>query len=427
MSIAELLPADPARLTPDVSPPPGAPVARGIAAVGGSLAALVAFQTTSAWSQRRTEAGIADFTFGNPHEMPMPDFVSALQQCSEPLNKYWFAYKMSEPDAQAVAATSLRERYNVPYEADDIAMTTGGFGAIATAMHMLLDPGDEVIFSLPPWFCYEPIILHAGGAPVKVRVLPETFDLDLAAIEAAITERTRMVIVNTPHNPTGVIYPAETLGALSELLERASARIGRTIYILSDEPYARIVFDGRQPISPAEFYPNTLIAYSYGKVLLTPGQRIGYLAISPWATAREELRSAALMVQIALGWAFPNALLQHAIGDLERMSIDVVHMERKRDRVVRALRSMGYDVHSPQGTFYLIPRSPMADDVRFTDLLAQEDVFVLPGTTFEMPGYFRISLTANDEMIERAMPGFAAAWDIAHAYNLVDSLSADGW
>jgi aspartate aminotransferase len=175
------------------------------------------------------------------------------------------------------------------------------------------------------------------------------------------------------------------------------------------------------------FYENTLIAYSYGKVLLTPGQRIGYLAISPWAPAREELRAAAMVTQIALGWAFPNAVLQHALADLEGMSIDIGHLQAKRDRVVGALRAMGYSVHVPQGTFYLTPRAPMADDVRFVELLAQENVFVLPGTAFEMPGYFRISLTANDEMIDRSLSGFAAAWDLANAYNLVDALSADGW
>jgi aspartate aminotransferase len=405
---------------------PALPVARRIRTVGDSLAALIEFESNSVWSRRRNDAGIADFTFGNPHDMPLRRFVRALQTWSEPLNKDWFAYKMSEPEAQQVVANSLRGLYGLPFEPGDIAMTSGGFAAIVTALKMVTDPGDEVIINLPPWFCYEPLLLDAGAVPVKVHVQPGTFDLDIAAIAAAITPRTRVVVVNTPHNPTGRIYPPETLARLATVLEEASERHGRTIYVLSDEPYARIVFDGNLPVTPAAFYPNTLIAYSYGKVLLTPGQRIGYLAIAPGATAREELREVAVMAQIAAGWAFPNALLQHAIADIEELSIDLSHLQRKRDRLIGALRATGYDVHVPQGTFYLLPRSPLANDVVFTDLLAEHDVFVIPGATFEMPGYFRISLTANDEMIERSIAGFSAAMELAQARALVDAVTADG-
>jgi aspartate aminotransferase len=400
---------------------------RRVAAAGASLAPLIEFTSSSTWARRRGVPGIADLTFGNPHEMPLPGYVAALQQWSTPLNKDWFAYKMSERDAQDVVAESLRRRYGVPFEADDVALTNGGFAALAVGLKLVVDPGDEVIYNLPPWFCYEALILDAGGAPVKVGIDMQTFDLDLEAIAAAITPRTRVVILNTPHNPTGKIYPPGTLERLAMLLDEASARNGRTIYVLSDEPYARIVFDNRQPHSPAAYYPDTLVAYSYGKVLLTPGQRIGYLAVAPGATERQQLRDGLIPAQIAAGWAFPNALLQHAIADLERLSIDIGHLQRKRDRMVQGLRDIGYQVHVPQGTFYLTPRSPIADDARFTELLAEQDVFVLPGRTFEMPGFFRISLTANDEMIERSLSGFADAWAYTHALDLVAALSDDGW
>src|SRR5262249_39990710 len=155
-----------------------------------------------------------------------------------------------------------------------------------------------------------------GLTPVKVRVRRDTFDLDLDAIAAAITPRTRIVIVNTPNNPTGRIYPPATLSALARLLDEASARNGRRIYILADEPYSRIVFDGRPFHSPPAFYPHTLLAYSYGKVLLAPGQRIGFLALPPTLPEREELRRAIMLCQLAGGHLWPNALLQHAIGDL---------------------------------------------------------------------------------------------------------------
>ena len=298
---------------------------------------------------------------------------------------------------------------NLDFEPEDIAITLGGFGALAVAIFTLIEPGDEVIYSLPPWFFYEPMVLAMGGEPVKVKVRASDFDLDLEAIEAAVGPRTRIVIVNTPNNPTGRVYPPETLDRLGDILSAASRRIGRTIYLLSDEPYSRLVFDGRPFHSPAAHYPETLIAYSYAKVLLAPGQRLGWLAMPPSVTDRERLRSLFRIAQCSLGWLFPNALMQHAIGDLDKLSINLDQLQRKRDLLVSALRDMGYQVHVPEGTFYLLPRSPIDDDEAFTEMLAEEKVFVLPGTLCEIPGYFRISLTANEEMIEQSLPRFARA------------------
>ncbi len=354
---------------------------------------------------------IADFTFGNPHEMPLQGLVDALQSWSVPRNKDWFGYKNSEPHAQAVVAESLQRMLGMPFEPDDIAMTTGGFAAITTALKTVADPGDEVIYSLPPWFSYEPLCAEAALSPVKVTIDLETFDLDLAAIEQAITKRTRVLIVNTPHNPTGRVVPPETLTRLAEILENASRQIGRRIYLVTDEPYNRIVFDGVEYHSPLEFYPYSFMCYSYGKTLLAPGQRMGYVAMPPTMPLdeRRELREAVKSVQFSSGFVFPNALLQHAIGDLEQLRLDVDHLQQKRDHVVDALREMGYEVHRPEGTFYLFPKSPIPDDKAFADMLIEENVAVLPGTLFETPGYFRICLTANDEMIERGLPGFARA------------------
>src|SRR5215211_6062264 len=202
------------------------------------------FLTSSTYIRRSAEPGICDFTFGNPHEMPPAEYVDALQEALVPRNKDWFAYKQSEPAAQEAAAASLSRVLDLPFLPEDILLTTGGFAAISLAMKVLADPGDEVIYSLPPWFMYEGLAVEAGLVPVRVRIDPDTFDLDLGAIAAAITPRTRIVIVNTPNNPTGRIYPPQTLQRLADLLEDASARIGRRIYVISDEPYNRIVFDG---------------------------------------------------------------------------------------------------------------------------------------------------------------------------------------
>jgi aspartate aminotransferase len=341
--------------------------------------------------------------------MPLPAFVEALQRAAVPQHEGWFAYPESLPAAQAAVAESLRAWRGLPFAADDILLTNGGFAAIAVALRAVVDPGDEVIFCSPPWFFYETLIRATGAEPVRVRVRPADFDLDLAAIAAAITPRTRAIIVNSPNNPTGVIYPPATLAALAEVLTAAAERHGRPIYLLSDEAYSRIVFDGRPYHSPTAFYPNTLLLYTYGKTLLTPGQRLGYIALPPAMPDREALRMAIVLAQLVTGYAWPNALLQHALPELEGLSVDIAHLQRKRDRLVAALREIGYAVHVPAGTFYLLPRSPWADDLAFADLLVKHDVLVLPGTLVELPGYFRLSLTANDDMIAASLPGFAAA------------------
>ena len=397
-----------------------APVSRRIAAVAAATNRFRWFLTESPYVGRMGDPEICDFTFGNPHELPLPGVVEALKRWAEPRDKNWFAYTLSSEAACAAVAEMLREWRGLPFEPEDIAMTSGAFGAIAAVLQAFLEPGDEVVFSLPPWFNYESMIVMAGGVPVKVPTTPETFDLDVGAIEAAITGKTRLVIVNSPNNPTGRIYPPETLDRLARVLGEASHRIGHRIFILSDEPYARLVFDGRRYHSPSAHYPDTLIAYSYGKVLLIPGQRIGWLALNPDMAGKEAIREAIGHAQISAGWLYPNALLQHAIRDLNALCLDLDDLQAKRDRMVAALREIGYDVHLPEGTFYLLPRSPLADDEAFAEMLADGDVFVMPGSVLEIPGYFRVSLTANHDMIERSLPTFREAFLRAAAVRPAD-------
>jgi aspartate aminotransferase len=361
------------------------------------------------FDQLNGKPDVANFAVGNPQEMPLPAYVAALRDATEPRDKDWFAYKLSEAASQRTVASTLRKRTGMEWDPADVAMTNGGFAAIAVALRTLVEPGDEVVFLSPPWFFYEMLILAAGGEPIRVRLEPPAFDLELQGIAAAIGPRTRMVMLNSPHNPSGRVYGAADLRALADLLGEASDRIGHPIWILSDEPYNRILFDGRVFDSPSQFYSHTVVTYSYGKTLLAPGQRIGYLTVPPTLPERRELRDEIVLQQFATGYAFPNALMQHALADLERLSIDVGALERRRDRLVPALREMGYEATMPEGTFYTMARSPIPDDVGFTDLLARHRVLVLPGSIVEVPGWFRISLTSSDEMVEAAIPRFAAA------------------
>jgi aspartate aminotransferase len=372
------------------------------------FAAVKAFYFTSRYGTRRHDPGICDFTFGNPQEMPLGGLVAALRERAIPHDENWFAYKTSEPEPQAFLAERLCRELGLDFEPADIALTTGAFAAIMVAFRLVLDAGDEAVISEPAWFCYAPMLLAADAVPRTVDLLRPTFDLDLDAIEAAIGSRTRMVIVNTPHNPTGRIYGRKALQALAALLDRASARIGRRIFLLSDEPYRRLRFDNRGFTSPAAVYPWTLISYSYGKVLLAPGQRLGYLAISPLMPAadRQALRDATFAAQMSLGWCFPNALMQHAVLDLEVLSIDQAALALRRDRLMTALSNAGFKVIPPEGTFYLMSRWPDGNPETLWNALADQDVFVMPGSILGAPEYLRISLTASDEMIGRALPAF---------------------
>lgn len=382
---------------------------------GRARAAMAEFDAVLAFFVSRQAAvgqpGACDFTFGNPQEMPLAGLVAALRANVEPRAVDWFAYKASEAEPRAIIAAALSEELGLGFEPDDIAMTQGAFGAIALAFRMLAEVGDEVVIPVPGWFCYAPMLRAADLVPVRVALEPASFDLDLAAIDAAIGPRTRLVVVNSPANPTGRIFARADLAALAALLEAASARIGRRIWLLSDEPYRRIRFDGIGFTSPAAVYPWTLVDYSYGKVLLAPGARLGYLALSPLMPAAERaaLRAAMMPVQAAIGWGFPDALMQYSVAALEGLSIDIAVLAKKRDRMLGALAECGYRLTRPEGTFYLWGEAPGGDALGFAEGLAARGVHVMPGTLFERPAHFRISLTATEAMIERALPAFREA------------------
>ena len=377
-----------------------------------SLAPLIAY-FNGPYTRFNEQPGMANFAVGNPQDMAMPDYVSSLRRHLEPKDPHWFGYKFSEPEARRTVAEGLSHATGMAWEPNDVAMTNGGFGALAVALRSVVDPGDEVIYLSPPWFFYELLTLAAGGEPVPVPLRPPRFDVDLGLVESAITDRTRAIIFNNPQNPSGRVYPRESIISMSEMLIAASERVGHPLWVISDEPYKKILFDGSEFHSPAEHYPHTLVAYSYGKTLLAPGQRIGYLTVPPSLpeAQRATLRQEIFVQQTATGYAFPNALLQHALPELEQLSIDVGVLEKRRDRLVPALREMGYEASMPEGTFYVMARSPIADDALFAEVLGRHGVLVLPGTIVETPGWFRISLTASDEMVDDGIPRFATALD----------------
>jgi aspartate aminotransferase len=382
---------------------------RRIHQVLGTMSAFAGWATSRELQEATARPDACNFLFGNPHDVAPAAYVEALVSGTRPTGPEHFAYQMSDPRATAVVAAGLRDRFGLGFREQDVVMTSGNFAGLSILLSALTDPGDEVIFISPPWFFYETLIVAAGASPVRVFADAETFDLDLEAVAAAITERTRAIIVNSPNNPSGRIYPREALDRLGDLLREAGERHGRPIWLLSDEAYNRIVFDGRTFETPVASYPWSFLVYTYGKSHLAPGMRFGYLAPAPDMPDLEELRMPLLVSQIANGWAFPVAPLQHAIADLDAFVVDVDRLQARRDRLVTELREQGYTLIEPEGTFYILVRSPIDDDEAFCRILASHDVLVLPGAMFEMPGWFRISITASDDMVERSLSGFAEA------------------
>jgi aspartate aminotransferase len=356
-----------------------------------------------------------DFLFGNPHEVAGRPYVDALVRAAEPTGPLHYAYTMNLPAAAEAVAAGLTERFGAPFDPQDVCLTNGNFAGLSVVLRTVCDPGDEVVYVSPPWFFYESLILSVGATPVRVLATPDTYDLDLDAIAAAIGPRTRALIVNSPHNPSGRIYPEDQLDGLARVLTEASERNGHPVFLVSDEAYNRIVFDGRTFPTPVTRYPYSFLLYTYAKTLLAPGSRLGYLAMPPTMPEREAFRVPLLVAQISTGWAYPISLLQYAVPELETLGPDLAALQRRRDTLVGALRAQGYDAMLPEGTFYVLVRSPLQDDRAFFDLLVKRGVYVLPGAVFEAPGRFRISLTANDEMVERAIPAFAEAIDEARS------------
>jgi aspartate aminotransferase len=355
-----------------------------------------------------THPEACDFLAGNPQEMATSAYVEAVQRAVVPDSASYYSYGPPWRPAIAAVTAALAERLGLVLEPDDVFLTRGASSGLTMVLRALIDPGDEVVMMSPPWFFYEAMVLWESAEPVKVPLAGDAFDLDSDAVARAITPRTRAVIINTPHNPSGRVYPEDQLLELASVLERASARIDRRIYLLSDEAYARILFDGRHMITPALFYPATFMLHSYSKTLLAPSQRAGYLAMPPTMPAREQLRFALIAASLN-GGTVPDTVMQHAMPQLEKLMIDLLPLERRRDRMVSELLRMGYSVASPEAGFYLFPRSPLPDATEFCDWLAERRVYTLPGEAFERPGYFRLSLTATDAMIDRALPILAEA------------------
>ena len=379
------------------------------------------YMAEGGWIRRVFEEGLAlkaqigaenvfDLSLGNPVIEPPTEFKDELKRlASEPMaGMHRYMPNPGYMETRQAVAGSLSEETGLTFGGGDIVMTCGAAAAANVVLKTILNPGDEVIILAPYFFEYLYYIDNHEGVAVVVNTT-DRFRLDLPAIERAVTPRTRAIIVNSPNNPSGVVYSSEEITGLSDLLERKQSEHGTEIFLISDEPYKRIIFDGMDFPQIVPSFDNSIIVTSHAKDLALPGERIGFIAINPNYQEKEELAGGFSFCNRTLGFVNAPALMQHVVRNLQGVSIDPDYYQRKRDFMHTALMEMGYDTVKPEGAFYLYPKSPIEDDVAFTRELLQSNVLVVPGRGFGTPGYFRISYCVEDWVLEGAVDGLAKA------------------
>jgi aspartate aminotransferase len=373
------------------------------------------------WIRRMFEAGIAlkrehgeknvfDLSLGNPVIEPPAEVHRELIRLLEtaPAGMHRYMPNAGYPETREAVAKSLAQETSLPFSGQDVLMTCGAGGALNVTLKAILNPGDEVLLLAPYFVEYVYYADNHGGVAVVSRC-DDRFLPDLADIERRITPRTRAVIVNSPNNPTGVVYPAGSLRALGDLLARKERELGTEIFVVSDEPYRRIIYDDVPYPHVFQFHHASLVATSHSKDLALPGERIGYVAVNPGYAGKRELLDALIHCNRTLGFVNAPALMQRVVQRLQGVTVDVAQYRRKRDLLYGSLRDLGFDVVPPGGAFYLFPKSPIPDDVAFTDLMQRHRVLVVPGRGFGAPGHVRLSYCVEDWTLEGAVQGFRAA------------------
>lgn len=368
------------------------------------------FETGIALKKKYGEDKVFDLSLGNPVLEPPEAFKRELKRIANNNTKGTHRYMPNAgyPETREAIAASLRKETGLPFAMEDVVMTCGAAGAINVIIKTILEPGDEVIIFAPHFVEYRYYVDNHGGASV-VAPTDKNFLPDLTTLEKLLSPRTRAVLVNSPNNPTGVLYPSSLLTALGELLSRAQSKHGHEIFLISDEPYRRILFDGLIYPHIYRFHEASIVAYSHSKDLGLPGERIGYIAVNPAFPKKRELVDGLVFCNRILGYVNAPALMQRLVRHIQDASVDVADYQRKRDYLYTHLTDMGYKMVKPQGAFYMFPRSPIEDDVAFVQELQKHNVLVVPGRGFGTSGYFRIAYCVEDWVLKGAMEGFAKA------------------
>jgi aspartate aminotransferase len=363
------------------------------------------------------EENVFDFSLGNPNLEPPPSLKEALKDLADhPITgMHRYMPNSGYSETRKVIAEYLAEESGLPFEEKHIVMTVGAAGGLNVILKAILDEGDEVIVPSPYFMEFKFYIENSGGE-IRLVETNEDFSLNLKEIERAIGERTKAILINSPNNPTGVIYDQESLEKLGALLKRKNRELGKTLHLITDEAYRRIVYDGIELPIFFQYYPHTIRVTSHSKDLSLPGERIGYVAVSPLCEDLDEMMAALVFANRTLGFVNAPALMQRLVAPLQRNSVNIRIYEEKRDLFYDALKEFGYQIVKPQGAFYLFPRAPIEDDVAFIKELQSKRILTVPGRGFGRPGYFRIAYAVEKKAIQGALPGFK---EVAEKYRLV--------
>jgi len=379
------------------------------------------FMEQGSWIRKMFEEGISlkrqygeenvfDLSLGNPVIDPPDEFFAKLKAIADNPTRGMHRYMPNAglPETREAVARQLTDEAGISFTLNEIIMTCGAGGALNVVMKTLIDPGDEFVIFAPFFVEYHFYADNHGGS---CKVVPPDRDFlpDLEAFRDSVTPKTRGVLINSPNNPTGVLYSSDVLSNLCEVIREKEEEYGTQIYLVSDEPYRRLIFDDLEYPHIFDHHVRSIVATSHSKDLALPGERIGYIAIHPECPDKQEIIDGMVFCNRTLGFVNAPALAQHLVASLQSVTVDVSLYERKRNFLYAELTGMGYSVVRPQGAFYMFPKSPIEDDVEFVDKLKEERVLAVPGTGFGLPGYFRLSYCLNDETIEGALPGLSRA------------------
>lgn len=372
----------------------------------------------ASWVRRMFEEGalrkkkfgaenVFDFSLGNPNLEPPAKFKEILVQVASDGSTGNHSYMPNAGfvETRQAVADYLSNINKFSFTGDDIVMTAGAAGAMNVVMKTILNPGDEVIIPAPFFMEYYYYVDNYGGVSRIVDTNAD-FSLNLTRIEEAIGANTKAVLVNNPHNPTGKVYTTDELARLGRLLTSYSERYGAPIYLISDEPYSKIIYNGLTCPSIFDAYQESFLVTSFSKDLSIPGERIGYIAVHPLMRDKDIIMEGLILCNRVIGFVNAPALMQRLIPFLLEESVDAAMYQRKRDILCKGLEEAGYRFSVPGGAFYLFPESPIPDDVEFVRSLQEENILTVPGTGFGGPGHFRIAYCVDDGTIERSLPGF---------------------
>nr|WP_308779127.1 pyridoxal phosphate-dependent aminotransferase [uncultured Blautia sp.] len=377
--------------------------------VNNSSAIRAMFEEGKKMAEQYGAENVYDFSLGNPN-VPAPAEVkeAILKELEEEDSLMLHGYMSNSgyEDVREAVAQSLNQRFGTAFDQKNIVMTVGAAGGLNVILKTLLNPGDEVMVIAPYFGEYNSYVANYDGRVVVVSPNTDTFQPNLTELEEKLTEKTKAVIVNSPNNPTGVVYSEEIIQKMADILEKKQSRFQSDIYLISDEPYRELAYDGVEVPYLTKYYRNTIVAYSFSKSLSLPGERIGYLVIPDEAADGSEIQAAANVATRILGYVNAPSLMQKAVARCLDARADVPYYNRNRETLYNGLRELGFSCIKPQGAFYLFVKSPVEDEKIFCEAAKKYHILLVPGSSFACPGYVRIAYCVSHETIVNAMPGF---------------------